>query len=79
MGQWSNMGSLCAYPKSQRRAKLAESVVECEGKLLHVAHELGYHRSHIYRLIDEFRLWPIVNKIRKQRLEREARERRRRQ
>lgn len=77
MGQWSNMGSLCAHPKQLRRAKLAEAVVSCEGKLLHVAFELGYHRSHIYRLIDEYRLWPVVNRIRRQRLEREARERRR--
>lgn len=76
MGQWSNMGSLCAYPKNERRPILAEAVLECEGNLTHVAHDLGYHRSHIYRLIDEYRLWPVVNKLRRRRLEREARERR---
>ena len=72
------MGSLCAHPRAIRRAKLAEVVVDCEGKLLLVAYELGYHRSHIYRLIDQHRLWPLVNRTRRQRLEREARERRRR-
>lgn len=77
MGQWSNEGSLCVYSRRQRRVILADSVLHCEGKLIHVAHDLGYHRSHIYRLIDAYRLWPVVNKIRKRRLEREARERRR--
>ncbi len=71
-------GSLCAYPKSKRRAMLAQAVLECEGVLRHTAHALGYHRSHMYRLIDEYRLWPVVNKIRKRRIAREARERRRR-
>ena len=75
MGQWSNEGSLCAHPKSERRVILARTVLECEGKLMHVAHELGYHRSHIYRLIDKHRLWPVVNRVRVERLEREARER----
>lgn len=55
---------------------LAHAVVEAEGKLLVVAHDLGYHRSHIYRLIDKYRLWPVVNKVRKRRLLKEAKERR---
>lgn len=77
MGQWSNEGSLCAYPPKERRLVLAEALRECEGNVLQVAHELGYHRSHIYRLIYQYRLWAVTNRLRKQRLERQARERRR--
>ena len=75
MGQWSNEGSLCAHPKTKRRVILARTVLECEGKLIHVAFTLGYHRSHIYRLVDEYRLWPVVNRVRIERLQRESRER----
>lgn len=77
MGQWSNEGSLCAYPPGDRRLALASSIEEWEGNILHVAHALGYHRSHIYRLIYKYRLWAVTNRFRRQRLERKARERRR--
>ena len=29
MGQWSNEGSLCAYPPKERRLVLAEALREC--------------------------------------------------
>ncbi len=77
MGQWSNVGSLCAYPPGERKLALATSIEECEGNLLNVAHDLGYHRSHIYRLIYKYRLWEVTKHFRVIRLERKARERRR--
>ncbi len=77
MGQWSNEGSLGAYYPKDRRLVLANSIVEHEGNLRHLAHDLGYHRSHIYRLIYHHRLWHLVNRVRRTRLERAARERRR--
>ena len=77
MGQWSSEGALCAYPPGERRAVLAASLVENEGVLRHVAWDLGYHRSHIYRLIYQYRLWAVTNRLRIKRLERQARERRR--
>lgn len=76
MGQWSNAGSLGGVPPNKRRPMLAQSVVDHEGNLRCVAHDLGYHRSHIYRLIYQHRLWHIVNTCRRKRLERVARERR---
>ena len=48
---------------------LALSVIRCRGVLKHVAFELGYGRRHIYRLIVEHQLWPIVNQARIKRLE----------
>ena len=77
MGQWSNEGSLCAYPPSERRLALATSLEEHEGNLRHTAHALGYHRSRIYQLVYQYRLWPVINRLRTKRLERKARERRR--
>lgn len=77
MGQLGNRGSLCEYPYAERRAILARCVLDCDGVLMHVAHDLGYCRSHLYRLIDEHRVWPVVNRARLRRIERERRERRR--
>lgn len=77
MGQWSNEGSLGGVPPNERRPMLAQSVLDHEGNLSLVAYDLGYHRSHIYRLIYQYRLWYIVNTARRTRLERVARERRR--
>ena len=70
MGQWSNEGSLCAYPPGERRLALATSIEEHEGNLLELAHALGYHRSHIYRLIYKYRLWNVTNKYRRIRINR---------
>lgn len=76
MGIWG-LGSLCAYLPEHRRLVLADSIVDCEGNLSHMAYDLGYHRSHIYRLIYQYKLWAVVNRLRKRRLDRNARERRR--
>lgn len=57
---------------------VATSIVDCEGNLSHMAYDLGYHRSHIYRLIYRHKLWAVVNRLRKERLDRNACERKRR-
>ena len=78
MGQWSLSGSICAYPPEQRRLVIATVIEEQEGNMRHIAHALGYHRSHMYRLIYKYRLWPVMNKMRKRRIERKQRDRKRR-
>lgn len=76
MGQFGP-GFLMQHTRSERRVILADAVLQCDGKLVHTAHELGYSRSHLYRLIDEHRLWPLINKVRAERLQRERAQRRR--
>ena len=76
MGQ-HRAGMLMQHPQEDRRAILARAVVESEGVLVHAAFALGYSRRHLYRLIDQYRLWPIANRMRIKRLEREKRDRRR--
>jgi hypothetical protein len=64
-------GCLSFEPKEKRREMLASAVMEHDGKLVIVAHELGYARSHLYRLVYEHHLWPVVNKVRLERIKRE--------
>lgn len=75
--QWRNAGPLSSFPQNQRRIVLAQVVARCEGKIVLVARTLGYHRTHIHRLLYRYRLWHVVNKSRLRRLEREAADRRR--
>lgn len=75
MGQ-NSAGCLAFETPEKARAMLVEHVLEYEGKLVLVAHMLGYSRSHLYRLIKRHKLWPAVNEVRKQRIQRERRQRR---
>ncbi len=70
------MGQYDTRKKIHSRLQVAEVIIECDGVLRHAAHDLGIHRSHIYRMVHEHRLWPVVNKVRVKRLEREAYKRR---
>lgn len=60
-------GSLNGLTRKEKRLMLARTVIECDGVLSHVAHQLGYHLSHIYRLMHSLKVWPVVNQIRKER------------
>ena len=53
------------------RRALAETIARCEGKLMHTAAAENIHRSHVYRLVHDLRLWPVVNHARQHRLEQE--------
>lgn len=50
-----------AIAPEKRRTMLAQSIVECQGVVMHAAHHLGYSRSHMYRLLDQYRVWGVVN------------------
>ncbi len=43
-----------------RRMQVARAIQRCEGNLYHVAHDLGFARWHVYRLIRKHNLWPLV-------------------
>lgn len=75
MGQ-NGPGCLAWETPECAREMLVEYVIQCQGKLVHVAHQLGYSRAHLYRLIKQHRLWPAVNKVREKRIRQERRERR---
>ena len=48
-----------------KRKAIALAIVKCNGNLLRSAFYLGIHRSHLYRLVYKYRLWPLINTIRK--------------
>jgi hypothetical protein len=50
------------------KALLAESLVENDGNLLQTAHDIGVSRMTVYRAIRRWELWPLVNKIRRERI-----------
>ncbi len=64
------MTRLLALDEEAGRRALAAAFVECGSKLTPTAHWLGIHRSHLYRLFDQHRMWPVIERLR-----REARER----
>jgi hypothetical protein len=53
------------------RRALAECLIATEGKIIFAAHQMGHGRAHFYTLIHKYRLWPLVNRVRMERLERE--------
>lgn len=77
MGRPGVGGSLAWVPSEQARAVILEAVIESEGRLVLAAHQLGYARSHLYRLIKQHTLWPAVNKVRLNCLQRKRRRMRR--
>ncbi len=77
MGQYGR-GFLTQHTPRECRAILAQAVLECDGKLVHVAHQLGYSRRHLYRLVDTHRMWPLINKVRIEREQRVYDERKKR-
>jgi len=70
MGQ-VGIGCLEGMSTEQARQVVVEYLVDCDGKLVHAAHHIGYSRSHLYRLVRRYRLWPLVNQLRVERIARE--------
>lgn len=58
------MGWLWNLGREERRAKVAQVIARTDGNLVKTAHQLGIHRSHLYRLIWRDELWPVVNAAR---------------
>jgi len=69
MGQWGRPDWLCSVSNADDpRAFLITMILRNKGHLLKTAHELGIHRSTLYRRIDTMGLWPIVNQARRGRI-----------
>lgn len=69
-------GELQRMPPKDRRRKLALVIASCNGNVRRTAHFLGMHRTHLYRLIREHGLYPVVNEARKADLKARAHKRR---
>lgn len=76
MANFTNCGYLGAMTLEERKAELVEQLVRADGNILLASHNMGYTRWWIYVAIKEHRLWPLVNRLRADRLERQAWERR---
>jgi hypothetical protein len=44
---------------------IAREIVRCKGNILKTAFFLGVHRSQMYRDIEKYRLWPLINQVRR--------------
>jgi transcriptional regulator of acetoin/glycerol metabolism len=60
-----------------KRRTITSMLADCDGNLTRTAHLLGIHRATLYRRIDELELWPVVNRLRRERLTRRRLRRRR--
>lgn len=47
---------------------VSKEVQRAEGNLRRAAARLGVSREYIYRLVDQYELWPVVNKARVERI-----------
>lgn len=70
MGQLGGHGWLADLTPGERKREVAQCLIEAEGKIVLAAHQLGYSRWDLYRKIVEHDLWPLVNKLRHERIER---------
>lgn len=68
------IGVLMTHAEKDRRRVLARYIVECEGNLLKTAWRMGYNRSHMYRLVEQFEMWPLINEVRVRRTQRDWKE-----
>ena len=53
-----------------QRRTIGLCIARTQGRLYKAAHDLGIHRSHMYRLVHSLHLWPLVNKAREERIAR---------
>ena len=68
MSRKAKGGWIWKLPLDERRKTIAMAVAQSDGMLVRAAHRLGIARSHIYRLVAQLELWPVVNRARAQRI-----------
>lgn len=69
MGQ-RGPGYLSEMTEEEAKLEIAKQVIAADGNLLHAAHAMGYSRENLYIRIKRHKLWPLVNKIRADRIDR---------
>lgn len=63
-GEWPPMD------EDEARLYIAKVIVRCKGNLKKVAWQIGMSsRDKLYRKLYKFRLWPLVNAVRRKRAE----------
>lgn len=67
MGRRITVSHLGRLPKKELARKVALSLAACNGNVKRSAHFLGIHRSHLYRLINQHGLYPVVLEARRRR------------
>lgn len=65
MGRRITVSALGRMRPNDRRRKVALGLAACKGNVKRAAHFLGIHRSHLYRLINEHGLYPVVLEARR--------------
>lgn len=70
MGQ-NGPGYLSGMTEEEAQLEIARKVIEHQGNVLHMAHDMGYSREQLYRRLYRHELWGLVNKIRAEKIERE--------
>lgn len=53
---------------SDQRALILETAYRNGGNLQKTAHDLGIYRGSLYRIIYKLELWPLINRIRRERM-----------
>lgn len=56
------------------REVIVAALIRCNGYITRAAHQLGIPRRTFYRRLDELRLWPAVNQLRRLRAEKRMQE-----
>ncbi len=69
-------GLLMEYRAEDRPRVLALLFARTEGNIVALGRLTGYSRQQLYRLIDRWKLWPVVNAARLRRLTRTLAEQR---
>jgi hypothetical protein len=68
------MGYLAEMTEDEKRAEFIERLVEADGNILLTAFNMGYTRRWVYNAVERFELWPLVNRLRLNKIERRAME-----
>jgi DNA-binding NtrC family response regulator len=61
----SHAPSLVSQSDDPRRL-VTEVLMENDGDMLRTAHDLNIHRVTLYKYIKKLKLWPVVNRLRRQ-------------
>ena len=68
------IGYLTGRPDAEVRAELIRFIIEADAKIVLASHNMGYTRVWIYNMIWKHELWPLVNRLRLERIERKRQE-----
>jgi len=62
-------GPIAAVDPDQRAMVLAQYIVQANGNVSLAAFLIGLDRKYLYDLFEKYRLWPVINEVRRRRSE----------